>query len=94
MGAYELMTCRGVVVNRVGTSGNDSYTSSQMAPTSGNDGVLGLAGNDKLAGGSGNDALCGGSGNDSLSGGTGTDKCDGGSGTDTASGCEVKFSIP
>jgi len=94
VGAYELVTCHGVVVDRVGTSGNDTSSSPQMKPTSGNDGVLGLAGNDTLSGGAGNDALCGGAGNDTLSGGKGKDTCDGGSGKDTATGCEVKISIP
>ena len=94
VGAYELVTCQGVVVNRVGTSGNDNSASPQMQPTSGNDGILGLAGNDVLSGGAGNDALCGGPGNDKLSGGLGKDVCDGGTGTDSATGCEVKLNIP
>jgi CSLREA domain-containing protein len=103
IGAYELVRCKGVIVNRVGTSGNDKSTDPTMRPTSGNDGILGLGGNDILAGGDGNDALCGGDGNDTLlggngndilSGGSGNDKCDGGPGTDTAAGCEVKTRIP
>jgi len=94
VGAYELVSCHGVVVDRVGTAGNDNSTSPQMEPTAGRDGILGLAGNDSLSGGAGNDALCGGSGNDKLSGGSGRDVCDGGVGTDSATGCEVKISIP
>src|SRR5262249_16008207 len=94
VGAYELIFCDGVVVNRVGTPGNDSFTNPAMAPTSGNDGILGLGGNDNLAGGAGNDAICGGSGNDILDGGSGNDKCDGGSGTDTTKNCETKIAIP
>lgn len=94
VGAYELIFCHGIVVNRVGTPGNDSFTNPAMAPTSGNDGILGLGGNDNLAGGAGNDALCGGGGNDILDGGPGNDICDGGPGTDTAKNCETKINIP
>ena len=94
VGAYELVRCKGVVVNRVGTPGNDSFKNPAMRPTAGNDGILGLGGNDTLAGGPGNDALCGGSGNDTLDGGPGNDKCDGGPGTDTAKNCETKTGIP
>ena len=94
VGAYELIFCDGVVVNRVGTSGNDSFTNPAMAPTSGNDGILGLGGNDILAGGAGNDALCGGGGNDTLDGGPGNDKCDGGAGKDITKNCETKTGIP
>lgn len=94
VGAYELVTCHGVVVDRVGTAGNNNSANPPMKPTAGRDGILGLGGNDTLSGGAGNDALCGGSGNDKLSGGSGTDVCDGGPGTDSATGCEVKFSIP
>jgi CSLREA domain-containing protein len=94
VGAYELIFCKGVVVNRVGTPGNDRFTSPEMRPTAGNDGILGLGGNDVLAGGDGNDALCGGDGNDILDGGNGIDKCDGGPGTDSSKNCEAKTSIP
>lgn len=86
IGAYELVRCMGVIVNRVGTPGNDSSSSPTMRPTSGNDGILGLAGNDILDGGDGNDALCGGTGNDTLRGGNGNDLLSGGSGNDSLSG--------
>ena len=100
IGAYELVKCSGVAVDRVAApqAGN-----AELKPTSGNDGILGLGGNDKLSGGAGNDALCGGagndvlkggSGNDTLVGGAGHDTCIGGPGTDKATGCEVKHSIP
>lgn len=93
-GAYEFATCKGVVANRVGTPGNDSFRTRQMQPTSGADGILGLGGNDVLAGGDGNDALCGGDGNDTLMGGNGSNTCDGGTGTDTATSCQVMTGIP
>ncbi|HEY3831879.1 MAG TPA: choice-of-anchor Q domain-containing protein [Acidimicrobiia bacterium] len=94
IGAYEYVTCDGVVVDRVGTNGNDSSSSGYMAPTAGADGILGLGGNDTLSGGGGNDALCGGSGNDHLDGGAGHDRCDGGPGNDSATNCESKVSVP
>jgi hypothetical protein len=94
IGAYELVTCHGVVVNRVGTDGDDSFTSPNMAPTRFADGILGLGGDDTLSGGLGNDALCGGAGNDHLDGGGGADVCDGGIGTDTATGCETTVAVP
>ncbi len=94
VGAYEYVTCDGVVVDRVGTNGNDSSSSAFMAPTPGVDGILGLGGNDTLSGGGGNDALCGGAGNDHLDGGAGHDICDGGPGHDTAVNCETKVSVP
>jgi hypothetical protein len=98
IGAYERVSCHGVLVNVVGTNGADI-----LVGTAGADGILGLGGNDALSGGSGNDGLCGGSGNDTLSGGNGndhldggpgTDTCDGGPGTDTATACETKKNIP
>ena len=42
-GAYERVTCGGVLVNRVGTSGKDTLTGTGIA-----DGMLGLGGNDTL----------------------------------------------
>ena len=94
IGAYEKVSCLGVLVNRVGTPGRDVSTQLNMKPTPGSDGILGLGGNDSLAGGGGNDGLCGGPGNDFLSGGPGTDRCAGGPGTDSASSCEFRKSIP
>lgn len=40
IGAYERSSCLGVLINRVGTTGNDTITGG-----SGNDGILALAGN-------------------------------------------------
>jgi Ca2+-binding RTX toxin-like protein len=89
IGAYEFALCGAVVVNLVGTAGNDT-----LSGTSGNDGILGGAGNDTINGNGGNDAICPGSGNDTANGGSGNDTfflkdglpdtADGGTGTDTA----------
>jgi len=81
IGAYERASCHGVLVNRVGTAGNDS-----VKGTPGADGMLGLGGNDVLSGGGGSDALCGGFGNDRLLGGPGNDTLLGGPGNDTLLG--------
>jgi hypothetical protein len=77
IGAYELVKCEGVVVNRVGTAGKD-----KLKGTKKKDGMLGLGGNDKLSGKKGKDGLCGGRGKDKLKGGPGKDKLDGGPGKD------------
>jgi putative cofactor-binding repeat protein len=77
IGAYELVKCEGVIVNRVGTAKKD-----KLKGTKRNDGILGLGGNDKLAGKKGKDGLCGGKGKDKLKGGPGKDKLDGGPGKD------------
>ena len=77
IGAYERNLCGKVVVNRVGTQGNDVLTG-----TAGADGILGLGGNDTLTGLAGNDALCGGPGKDKLKGGTGNDALFGQAGKD------------
>jgi hypothetical protein len=77
LGAYELVKCAGVIVNRVGTSNND-----KLKGTKKKDGILGLGGNDKLSGKKGRDGLCGGKGRDKLKGGPGKDKLDGGPGKD------------
>lgn len=100
IGAYELRSCKGVVVNRVGTSGRDILNGTAKA-----DGFLALGGNDKLRGKGGGDGMCGGGGKDKLFGDGGNDKlsgqggsgdlCDGGSGSDSADGsCERRRSIP
>jgi hypothetical protein len=103
MGAYELTTCSGVVVNRVATDGAESASSLLLTPTMGADGILALGGEDSVTGASGADGLCGGLGNDRLSGeagndrlvgGPGRDICIGGPGNDTATGCELERSIP
>jgi RTX calcium-binding nonapeptide repeat (4 copies) len=77
IGAYELVRCEGVIVNRVGTAKKD-----KLKGTKKKDGILGLGGNDKLAGKKGKDGLCGGKGKDKLKGGPGKDKLDGGPGKD------------
>jgi hypothetical protein len=77
IGAYELVKCEGVVVNRVGTAKKD-----KLKGTKKKDGILGLGGNDKLSGKKGKDGLCGGRGKDKLKGGPGKDKLDGGPGKD------------
>jgi hypothetical protein len=77
IGAYELVKCEGVIVNRVGTAKKD-----KLKGTKKSDGILGLGGNDKLAGKKGKDGLCGGKGKDKLKGGPGKDKLDGGPGKD------------
>jgi hypothetical protein len=77
IGAYELVKCEGVIVNRVGTGKND-----KLKGTKKKDGILGLGGNDKLSGKKGKDGLCGGKGKDKLTGGPGLDKLNGGPGKD------------
>jgi len=103
IGAYELARCKGVIVNRVGTPGEDLESDLRMQPTIIGDGFLGFAGPDGMRGAEGDDALCGGEGkdtlkgedgNDTLVGGKGKDVCIGGPGTDRAKGCEVERSIP
>jgi CSLREA domain-containing protein len=82
IGAYELVRCDGVIVNRVGTSGNDSSSEPTLTPAAGRSGILGLGGNDTLAGGPGRVAICGGSGRDTLTGTAAGDVLDGGPGND------------
>jgi predicted outer membrane repeat protein len=77
IGAYELVKCEGVIVNRVGTAKKD-----KLKGTKRKDGILGLGGNDKLSGKKGKDGLCGGKGKDKLKGGPGKDKLNGGPGKD------------
>lgn len=98
IGAYELVFCRRVVVNRVGTSGND-----RLGGTASRDGFLGFGGKDRLSGKGGKDGLCGGAGNDRLRGGGGNDilvggpgrdRCAGQAGRDRARACERETSIP
>lgn len=90
IGAYELVYCTEVIVNRVGTAGDDV-----LSGTNGDDGFLLYGGDDEADGGSGDDALCGGGGNDQLNGSggadillgsTGNDRLDGGGGNDDARG--------
>jgi Ca2+-binding RTX toxin-like protein len=77
IGAYELVKCEGVIVNRVGTGKKDKLNGTKRK-----DGILGLGGNDVLKGKKGKDGLCGGKGKDELKGGPGKDKLDGGPGKD------------
>jgi RTX calcium-binding nonapeptide repeat (4 copies) len=77
IGAYELVRCGGVAVDRVGTAGKDILRGTARA-----DGILALAGNDLLLGLAGGDGLCGGKGRDRLRGGMGRDKLLGGPGRD------------
>ncbi len=81
IGAYELAFCKGVTLNRVGASGNDSLTG-----TEGTDGFLAQGGNDRVAGLGGNDAVCLGDGNDRASGGSGHDQLLGEKGNDRLRG--------
>jgi len=81
MGAYELNTCMGVAVNRIGTEAADV-----LSGTGGPDAFLLLGGNDRANGLAGADFLCGAAGNDRLSGGTGRDRLDGGAGRDRLNG--------
>lgn len=93
IGAWELVRCEGIVVNRVGTNGPDLLTGTSSADgflvLAGNDTARGGAGNDGLCGGAGKDRLEGGAGNDHLSGGAGRDTCIGGAGRNSAAGCEL-----
>jgi CSLREA domain-containing protein len=81
IGAYELVSCGKVVVNRVGSAGADTVTG-----TGGADGFLMLAGNDNASGLGGKDALCGGDNKDKLKGGAGKDLLRGEGGKDKLKG--------
>lgn len=67
-GAYELVRCAGVVVNRVGTRGGDT-----IGGTPGADGILALGGRDTVRSRGGPDGVCGGPGGDLLIGQVGDD---------------------
>jgi hypothetical protein len=81
IGAYELVYCLKVPVNRIGTSGKDKLKGTNKA-----DGMLGLGGKDTLNGKGGKDGLCGGGGKDKLKGGGGKDRMKGQGGKDTCVG--------
>jgi hypothetical protein len=81
IGAYELVKCKGVEVDVVGTPGKD-----RLRGDGGKNGILGLGGNDRLVGAQNRDALCGQGGKDKLIGGTGRDKLLGGGGKDLLKG--------
>ena len=85
IGAYERELCGGVLVNEVGTEGND-----KISGTAGADSILGLGGKDVLKGLAGRDGLCGGNGKDTLKGGAGKDKLLGQAGRDTLVGGKGK----
>jgi Ca2+-binding RTX toxin-like protein len=98
VGAYELVLCRTIPVNRIGSAGKDA-----LLGTSASDGILGFAGKDTLRGKGGRDGLCGGPGKDLLKGGGGKDLLDGGpgkdrcvgqAGRDRARACETEKSVP
>lgn len=82
VGAYELVLCGDLPVNRLGTTADDRSSSPTLRPTAGDDGFLGLGGDDLLRGGGGNDALCGGRGADTLKGAAGDDSLLGSRGRD------------
>ncbi|HEX6207011.1 MAG TPA: choice-of-anchor Q domain-containing protein [Actinomycetota bacterium] len=98
IGAYELVSCFGRIVNRVGTQGNDV-----LRGTGRKDGFLGFGGRDRLIGRGGSDGMCGNGGRDTLEGGPGRDRlhggpgrdlCVGGPGRDRARSCERRREIP
>jgi CSLREA domain-containing protein len=81
IGAYELVLCGTVPVNRIGTSGNDALTG-----TEGDDGFVAQGGNDSATGLGGNDAACMGDGKDTAAGGGGKDRLLGEGGKDKLKG--------
>ena len=87
LGSYERAFCQGVLVNEVGSEGDDSITASTEV-----DGILGLGGDDVIHALEGNDAVCAGAGNDVVLGGfpgsvaDGADVLVGGTGADDLRG--------
>lgn len=81
IGAYELVFCKGAIVNRIGTEGNDT-----LLGTSGPDGFLAFGGNDTVRGLGGKDTACLGPGNDIGAGGAGKDRLFGEQGKDRLKG--------
>lgn len=77
IGAYELVSCRGAVVNVVGTAGGDVLRGGDRSEA-----ILGLGGADEIFGGGGNDVICAGGGRDTLRGGSENDKLFGQDGGD------------
>jgi CSLREA domain-containing protein len=84
-GAYELVLCRGTVVNRVGTEDEDV-----LKGTPGPDGFLALGGPDRVAGRGSADGACGGTGKDLIVGGRGSDRLAANAGKDFLLGGEGK----
>jgi CSLREA domain-containing protein len=81
IGAYELVTCKTAVVNRIGTEGAE-----KLVGTSGADGFLAFGGNDKVKGLGGKDTACLGPGKDIGAGGGGKDRLFGEQGKDRLKG--------
>jgi CSLREA domain-containing protein len=81
IGAYELVFCKGAVVNRIGTEGNDT-----LLGTTGPDAFLAFGGNDIVRGLGGKDTACLGPGNDVGAGGGGKDRLFGEQGKDRLKG--------
>lgn len=81
IGAYELVLCGNVAVNRIGTSGDDTLTGTDDA-----DGILGLGGNDSISTGAANDSVCAGGGKDTIDLGPGNDSALGEAGADRLRG--------
>ncbi|MGH2676523.1 MAG: choice-of-anchor Q domain-containing protein, partial [Actinomycetota bacterium] len=81
IGAYELVRCQKVVVNHIGTPGDDA-----LIGTAGPDGVLAFEGNDIVNTRGGKDGVCAGPGNDRVKAGGGRDRVSGDSGKDRLSG--------
>jgi CSLREA domain-containing protein len=78
-GALEVSRCRGVLVNVVGTQGDDGF----IGGTTAADGVLALGGGDAIDADNGVDAVCGGEGSDLLvDQDSDDDLLDGGAGVD------------
>ena len=80
-GAYQLLTCKSVPVNVLGSPFVD-----RLRGTSSSDGILAFGGDDFVNGGGGKDAVCGGSGDDVVRGGSGKDTLVGESGNDKLAG--------
>jgi CSLREA domain-containing protein len=82
MGAYELVQCLGVAVNRVGVSTGTAT----ITGTPGADGILGLGGNETIDAAAGDDKVCAGPGDDTVTAGDGNDEVLGEGGNDTLGG--------
>jgi CSLREA domain-containing protein len=81
IGAYELVFCKGAVVNRIGTDGAET-----LVGTSGADGFLAFGGTDTVRGLGGKDTACLGPGRDVGAGGGGKDRLFGEGGKDRLKG--------
>ena len=81
IGAYELVLCQKVAVNRIGTEGDDV-----LDGTTGPDGFLAQGGNDRVKALGGADGACLGGGRDTAAGGGGKDRLNGEAGKDRLNG--------